>query len=232
MKSEPSFRGGVGGGEKGKAGTRNTEIELNFLKGTSNNTIVTPAFLRPISPLPRNISRNGGANTIHPSSFVSIRERTFKLFDWRAFFSFFINNFITCGVRMYALFIIGRLHDVSTSREGKSLSFNEPNESSFETIDSSTGGGAPGLIIFSRESKAAACSFNCFFVPLLFPRGFYLFSSGTRHARPLWNLRHSAIENDLSQRCTPSIAPFFRFPLPRFLFFLLFFFFPSSLLHL
>lgn len=81
MKSEPSFRGGVGGGEKGKAGTRNTEIELNFLKGTPNNTIVTPAFLRPISPLPRNISRNGGANTIHPSSFVSIRERTFKLFD-------------------------------------------------------------------------------------------------------------------------------------------------------
>lgn len=100
----------------------------------------------------------------------------------------------------------GRHHDVE---RGKSLSFNEPNKSSFfETIDSS-----PSLIIFSREWKAAACSFNCFFLSRFSFRAdchaFYLFSSGTRHARPLRNLKHSAIENDLSQRCTPSIAPFF-----------------------
>lgn len=112
---------------------------------------------------------------------MSIRERTFESLE-RCVSFLFIDNFITCRCMYVCIYVC--MHFPSSAprrlvstRERKSLSFNEPNESSFETIDSSTRGrgrrgrGALGLIIFSRESKAAACSFNCFFVPLLFPRG-------------------------------------------------------------
>lgn len=113
MKSEPSFRGGVGGGEKGKAGTRNTEIELNFLKGTPNNTIVTPAFLRPISPLPRNISRNGGLTRFIPHRSCQFeRERS----NYSIGALFFLFLLIILSLAVYVCMHFSSLDVSTTSR--------------------------------------------------------------------------------------------------------------------
>ena len=83
----------------------------------------------------------------------------------------------------------------------------------------------------SRVRDGRACSFNCLFVPgSLSARAarFYLFSSTMRHARPLWNFRHPAIdENDpLATLHVLHVFSTFFPPFQPFAFFLHLFFTP------
>lgn len=143
---------------------------------------------------------------------MSIRKRfpsALNILERSLYRAIFINNFITLF-----LSLIG--HTSTAAQREKTSCLMSQKRVCRGTTDSSAV--AVNLIILSRKLETPPC---VLLIVSLFrslsarTTRFYLFFSTMRHARPLWNFRHSAIdsENGLSLRCTSSSSfPLFRLP--------------------